>query len=97
MQLETCIFGLHFGDLISIIAIRVCAVFYMCPTIATSIVQIQRSIISVQVTANELRSQITSLQAALEVAREEIAARSEHEAKLTSQFQVGPLWVVVLL
>ena len=59
----------------------------------------KRPIISVQVTTNELRSRITSLQAALERAREETAARTEHEAKLTSQFQVhgSSLWVVVLL
>ena len=42
----------------------------------------------IQATANELRSQITTLQAALEGARGEIAARKEHEAILTSQFQV---------
>ena len=42
-------------------------------------------LITVQATANELRSQITTLQAALEG---EIAARKEHEVKMSSQFQV---------
>ena len=45
-------------------------------------------LISIQATNNELRSQITALQTTLEAAREEIAARKAHEAKLTSQFQV---------
>ena len=42
-------------------------------------------LITVQATASDLGSQITTLQAALEG---EIAARKEHEVKLTSQFQV---------
>ena len=42
-------------------------------------------LITIQATTSELRSQITTLQAAL---KGEIAARKEHEAKLTSQFQV---------
>ena len=42
----------------------------------------------IQAIASDLRSQITTLQAALERAREEIAASKEHEAILTSQFQV---------
>ena len=42
----------------------------------------------IQASTNELKSQITTLQAALEEAREEIAAMKEHEAKQTSQFQV---------
>ena len=42
-------------------------------------------LITIQATASDLRSQITTLQAAL---KGEIAARKEHEAKLTSQFQV---------
>ena len=41
--------------------------------------------ITIQATASDLRSQITTLQVALEG---EIAARKEYEAKLTSQFQV---------
>ena len=43
---------------------------------------------TIQAIADELRSQITTLQADLEGAREEIAAWKEHEAKITSQFQV---------
>ena len=42
-------------------------------------------LITIQATAIDLRSQITTLQAALEG---EIAARKEHEVKLASQFQV---------
>ena len=42
----------------------------------------------IQATTNELKSQITTLQAALEEAGVEIAAMKEHEAKQTSQFQV---------
>ena len=42
----------------------------------------------IQATTNELKSQITTLQAALEEAGEEIAAMKEHEAKQTTQFQV---------
>ena len=45
-------------------------------------------LITIQATASDHRSQITTLQAALVGAREEIAARKEHEAILTSQFQV---------
>ena len=44
-------------------------------------------LITIQATASNLRSQITTLQAALEGAREEIAARKEHEAILTSRFR----------
>ena len=42
----------------------------------------------IQATTSDLRSQITTLQAALEEAKEENAARKEHETILTSQFQV---------
>ena len=42
----------------------------------------------IQATTNELKSQITTLQAALDEAGVEIAAMKEHEAKQTSQFQV---------
>ena len=42
----------------------------------------------IQTTTSELKSQITTLEAGLREAREEIAARKEHEAKLTAQFQV---------
>ena len=42
----------------------------------------------IQATTNDLKSQITTLQAALEEAREENAARKEHEEKRTSQYQV---------
>ena len=45
-------------------------------------------LITVQVTVSDLRSQIKTQQAALEEAREENAARKEHEEKQTSQFQV---------
>ena len=45
-------------------------------------------LITIQATASDLRSQITTLQAALERARVEIAAMKEHEAKQTSQLQV---------
>ena len=41
-----------------------------------------------QATAIELRDLNIKLQTALEGARKEIAARKEHEAKLTSQLQV---------
>ena len=41
-----------------------------------------------QATASELISQISTLQAALEGARKEIAAGKVHEGKMTSQFQV---------
>ena len=46
-----------------------------------------------QASTDVLKSQITSLEAALAAAREEIASRTEHEAKLMSQFQVGPLLI----
>ena len=42
----------------------------------------------IQASTNELKSQITTLQTALDEAGEEIAAMKEHEEKLTSQFQV---------
>ena len=42
----------------------------------------------IQCADEELRSQILTLQTALVEAREENAARIEHETKLTSQFQV---------
>ena len=42
----------------------------------------------IQATTNELKSQITTLQTALEEAGKEIAAMKEHEAKQTFQFQV---------
>ena len=45
-------------------------------------------LIFIQATAIELRGQITTLQAALERARQENATRKVHEAKLTSQLQV---------
>ena len=45
-------------------------------------------LITIQVTVSDLRSQIKTQQAALEEAREENAARKEHEEKQTSQFQV---------
>ena len=45
--------------------------------------------VSIQTKADGLREQITALQLALQEAREENSARTEHEAKLTSQFQVG--------
>ena len=45
-------------------------------------------LITIQTTTSDLRSQNTTLQAALEGAREEIAARKEHEVELTSQLQV---------
>ena len=45
-------------------------------------------ILLIQATTNELKSQITTLQAALDEAGVEIAAMKEHEAKQTSQFQV---------
>ena len=45
-------------------------------------------LITVQATVSDLRSQVKTLQAALEEAREENAARKEHDAKLRSQFQV---------
>ena len=48
-------------------------------------------LITIQATASDLRSQITTLQAALARARVEIAAMKEHEAKQTSQLQVC-LW-----
>ena len=44
--------------------------------------------ITIQATTSDHRSQITTLQAALEGARKENAARKEHEAKLICQFQV---------
>ena len=44
--------------------------------------------VPIQATTSELRSQITTLEAGLRGARVEIAARKEHEAKLTSQLQV---------
>ena len=43
---------------------------------------------TIQATASDLRGQITTLQAALEGARNEVAARKEHEVELASQFQV---------
>ena len=61
------------------------------------VIECSTSIVSLQATADGLRSQNTNLQTALAGAREENAARTEHEAKLTSQFKVGPLSVVVLL
>ena len=54
-------------------------------------------IISLQASAEGLRSQNTNLASVLAIARVEIAARKEQVVKLTSQFQVGPLLVVVLL
>ena len=45
-------------------------------------------LLPIQATTNELKSQITTLQAALDEAGVEIAAMKEHEAKQTSQFQV---------
>ena len=44
-----------------------------------------------QATAQGLRSQNATLDAALAEAREESAARIQHEARLTSHFQVGLL------
>ena len=44
-----------------------------------------------QAIAQGLRSQITTLHTALAEAREESAARIQHEVKLTSDFQVGLL------
>ena len=43
---------------------------------------------SIQASANDLRIQNTTLQAALERARKENVVRIEQEAKLTTQFQV---------
>ena len=60
-------------------------------------IECSTSIVLLQATAEGLRSQNSNLQTALAEAREENGARTEHEAKLTSQFQVGPLSVVVLL
>ena len=45
-------------------------------------------LITVQATVSDLRSQITTLEAALEGARKNNAAWKEHGAKLVSQFQV---------
>ena len=44
--------------------------------------------ISIQATANELRSEITALRIALEAASEVNSAGKVHEAKVASQFQV---------
>ena len=51
----------------------------------------QPFIASIQAKAEGLSSQNSSLQVALQEAREEIVARIEHEVKLTSQFQVSLL------
>ena len=85
------IMGNILGELIKFVLYNIILyIFYMCPTIYKQSV-FNFPIVFIQATINELRSQITSLQAALAEATEEIAARTEHEAKLTSQFQVGPL------
>ena len=54
-----------------------------------------------QTDSDGLKKQITSLQVTLQEAREENAARTEHEAKVTCQLQVGivavlePLSVII--
>lgn len=46
---------------------------------------------SFEVTTNALRSQIVTLETSLAAAAQEIAAKRQHEAIVTSQFQVSPV------
>ena len=62
---------------------------------STCIQSLPPAVVSFQATDEGLRSQIATLHTALAEAREENAARVEHEARLTSHFQVGPLLLFV--